>query len=702
MSYLKDRSRPHLPEHLLAVLRAEFKAERRVYELFDRFFRHQTYNRRFTRQLCAMTRAESRLSWDIRQLAALMLEHQILKLPADDLPEFRLLFDELKITSPPSAGTKVAGFLLREGYTTTELSKFVIEFRRKLGRLSRVHNLIKGQRTSQNGLRDFIHLSRHECKLSLTRYLWTPEEVVERILRQVRAASGACDQSRGPHPYTAAEAELALSGLPDFETAILKLLRGLNKIYWVADSTSSRLNSLVEYPLTTIVLTIKPPGSELEFELKRAGARGEHPLNIAFRHDGQAVPIAHRFHAGSIGNLLRWEAGTASLLSKIYQAVHGVEAPVSQTVSILSVETIPVGDDEQPLLRYFTDPQIFGEGFREMRDNMAESIEAYKRERDWNPPPPADELEMTKQFLSQVGPGQAILAGTSSYRLDRLADYLSPRGPEVYFTDGLKVPYTKLEARQFADDVLEEVLGVYLPPKVSYRNHEQYLEAAFSAPENRARADLCFLSTMKEIGAFWGTLLALRSHSQGESFVIRNVGLKSRWEHGEWKVKLIFMDHDELELVGKRDMPFRPRSTLWSSTRDERHIWGGTWNGRVIKGEVEALEEIYRVGQATGLKARAGLRRALKAAYRKTLEAIKTREEVQRLFCPSFVERINDWDAIVAKYLTVRRDPAAVALWKEETAESLGKRGYAEDLIQNHLKAVEIYEQFLRAYSFLY
>ncbi len=91
-----------------------------------------------------------------------------------------------------------------------------------------------------------------------------------------------------------------------------------------------------------------------------------------------------------------------------------------------------------------------------------------------------------------------------------------------------------------ADDVLEEVLGIYLPPEVRYRGHEHYVQAALAVPENRTRADRNFLSVMQDIGTFWGTLLAVRGYTRGESVVARNVGLRSVWDEGEWKVKIIF------------------------------------------------------------------------------------------------------------------------------------------------------------------
>ena len=104
-----------------------------------------------------------------------------------------------------------------------------------------------------------------------------------------------------------AETAHALKQLPDFEAAILRLLCEGQKIYWVAERTSSRINSLVEYPLTTVVLVIKPPGSEIEFELKRAGRRGNNPLSVVFRRNGYRVPLPHRLDGGSMQWLLRYE-----------------------------------------------------------------------------------------------------------------------------------------------------------------------------------------------------------------------------------------------------------------------------------------------------------------------------------------------------------------------------------------------------------
>ena len=47
--------------------------------------------------------------------------------------------------------------------------------------------------------------------------------------------------------------------------------------------------------------------------------------------------------------------------------------------------------------------------------------------------------------------------------------------------------YSAEDAKQLADTILDEILGVYHPPEVRYRNYEQYVAAAFSVDcESRA------------------------------------------------------------------------------------------------------------------------------------------------------------------------------------------------------------------------
>ena len=62
--------------------------------------------------------------------------------------------------------------------------------------------------------------------------------------------------------------------------------------------------------------------------------------------------------------------------------------------------------------------------------------------------------------------------------------------------------------------------------------------------------------------------------SRGESFVGRNVGLRSVWVEGQWRVKLIFMDHDALTLPDLEIGHFFAQNALPGMLLDERHIWG--------------------------------------------------------------------------------------------------------------------------------
>ena len=75
------------------------------------------------------------------------------------------------------------------------------------------------------------------------------------------------------------------------------------------------------------------------------------------------------------------------------------------------------------------------------------------------------DLGLTAQFIGVVAPAQAILSGTSSFRLDKLAAYLSSDGPQRYFERTLT--RRELEARFEAIRRCspEEILGVYPPSR---------------------------------------------------------------------------------------------------------------------------------------------------------------------------------------------------------------------------------------------
>ncbi|HYP52148.1 MAG TPA: hypothetical protein VEQ42_01330, partial [Pyrinomonadaceae bacterium] len=490
--------------------------------------------------------------------------------------------------------------------------------------------------------------------------------------------------------------------LPEFEAAIVERLRAASGVYWVADATSSEINSLVEYPLTTVVLVLKPPGSEHEFEFKRAGRRGARPLGVVYARDGNAVPPSHRLDGGSAQWLLRYESNASAKFARLYRLVHGDDAPVSSCVSRRTVYAVPGDGGERNLLDYFTERHIFGEGFDEMRAAMRECVEAFLRENSAEPLGLPGDIGRTAQFLTHAAPTQAVLVNTSSFRLDRLAAYLAPDGPKTYFTEGLRVSYSRRDARRFADELLDEILCVYEPPPVAYKNHAQYVAAALAVAANRRRADENFLAVMRQTATLWGTLLAMRGNSSGESFVARNVGLRSVWEAGRWRIKILYMDHDNLVVPDQSVADFHSLGAHQGTALDELFIWS-FWEGQKwTVGAVECLESIYRAGPELSREGRRQFDDALAAAYRETQDVLDTNAELRQFFNAKFLERMRDWDAVVRGYLDRRHDAERLAGWKEQTLAALTPKGYDRNVLVEHFVAAERFAAFFEKYSFLY
>ena len=646
-------------------------------------------------QLISLAR-QRQVPWDVRRLTTLLAEQQILKLRPDDLAVFDRIFVALNLKQP-GLDHALNPAVLKEGYTTTELRGFVVEFQRRLARLNRVHRGMYGRNLDAPGARDLVATSRRDCKIALARYLFTPEEVVDRLLKEIRVSDGVKDVNVEQPRYVDVELAHALSALPDYEAGILKRLCESSKIYWVSDATTSKINSLVEYPLTTVVLVIKPPGSHFEFELKRAGRRGGNPLSVVFRRGGNRVSPSHRLDGGSMQWLLRYEALNGSRLSFMYRLVHGVDAPLPAYAARNTIFGIPAPGNP-PAFRYFTDPSVFGsKGFSEMRAAMKESVQALDDEEGEYLPKLGGDMALTAEFLSHVAPSQTIVCGTSSFRLDKLATYLSPTGAETYFKRWLQVDYTPEDARQFADELLDEVLGVYDAPPIVFSDYDGYLNAAFALPENRERADRIFLSLIKEIAKLWGTLLGVRGHSRGESFVARNVGLRSVWEKGEWRVKLIFMDHDALSLPEMEHGHFFAQNALPAILLDERHIWGRA-NPDLFPGTLMGcLQRIYRTGPQVEKRARKLAESELKTAYKKTQHALTTNKTLRAFFSGTFLSRLFDWDEFVTGYLEGRGKR-----WQSEMKQTFAKKGYEPDMFDTYAQAVDKYKAFFERNGFLF
>ncbi|HKQ50937.1 MAG TPA: hypothetical protein VJT74_01120, partial [Pyrinomonadaceae bacterium] len=688
--------------YLRALLTAELNQARRPYGLLGEFLRNEDYDRGFCLDLLALAGRSTGVTWGARRLAVLMLEHQLLKLAPDRIDEYDLLLTRLNLKPAHGARVPLFASVLKEGYTTTALAGFVQELRRRLARLARVHERIKGPRTTGPALRDFLELSRRECKLTLARYVFSPEEVVARILKQVEVSGGVKDINVEQPRHVEGEVARSLAALPDFEAAILKKLCAESNVYWVADETKSEINSLVEYPLTTVVVVVKPPGSDLEFEIKRAGRKGPNRLRVVYARGGYTVSPSHRLDGGSMLALLRFETNAATKLALLYRTVHDEEAPVAGYHARTTISSVPVKNSPAPVLSYFTDARVYGAKYDEMHTAMEESVAAFREEGYVTLKIPRRGLGLTAQFISDVAPAQTILSGTSSFRLDKLALYLSAHGPEKYFAEGLRAEYSAHDARRLADELLEEVLGVYRPPRVRFQSYGQYVNAAFASRENRARADETYLSLVEQLGKFWGTLLAVRGYSRGESFVARNVGLKSVWRGGRWRVQAIFMDHDALVIPGLDNENFLAQGALPNMRMDERYIWGGSNPAQCATSEVGYLRGIYRTSAAVNARGEILGQRALKAAYVKTQREVLNNPALRKMFHRTFLGRLGDWDEIVTGYLRVRRDESERAAWQRVMKRKLAEKGYRRGGLEGYLEVIESYLVFVEKYAFLF
>jgi len=616
-------------------------------------------------------------SWEVRRLAILMLQDQLLRLAPSDLDEHVFLLRLLGIAGEDPLW--IDGSVLAEGYSTVRPRGFVRELRRRLAPAARILGRVRGGEAPVTAWRGLLAFARADCKLVLARYLFTPEEVVARIRERVRVSRGV----ESPPPFesesTVKEARLALARLPPFESEVVRRLLSAPAVYWFSAPTETDPHALVAQPPGTVVLVLRLPGSDLEIEIKRSGLPGERLLEVVFERDGWPVPVSHRLQGGSMLRSLHWDAGASAALSGIYRLVHGAEAPIPRMLAVKSVNSIPWGGRDWHTLDYFGEPAVFGEDFAATRAAMREAVADFEKEEELALPALRGDLGLTLQFLTRMAPGQALLCGTSAFRLDRLAGYL--RGGEAWW------PGT----RQAADAILEEVLGTYAPPPVAYRGHWAYVRAAFAVPANRAAADRAFRDAIRDLGTLWGTLLAVRGFSHGESFVGRNLGLMSFWTGGRRRVGLVSMDHDGLRVDGRRNESFHPLDALPGMMGDERFIFG--LDGRL--GSLGFLQSLYHVTEEDGERGRAALRRAMRRAYRRTHTAMREVPELAEHFSPSFLERIGDWDAVARKRLRG-------GSWRKRAETFLAGRGYGAELVEEHLEAAEKYSDFLARQAFLY
>jgi hypothetical protein len=634
------------------LLDAEFGCDSRAPMLIELATNAVEYDEEVARALLSAARGESGERWPERRLAVLLLENHLLRLPSGETGILR----EIRADEP--------GVFCR------------------MARLRRAHDAIAVAPDDPVAWRYFFRVARDINKLHLARFVFSPDEVAFEIRRHLGI-------SRGVEALRAKPLTLRPVEAPEYESAILDRLCASNEIYWVSERCGSELNALVEFPLTSAVVVVKPPGSEFEIEFKRAGVRRERRLDVISRSGAKEAPVSHRLFGGSIGWLGEREATASDLFDRIYRLVHGAEGPCSRTVQIRTIVTAPDGGAH--ILDYLTDSPA------ETREAMQICVREFPRDTGVRPASYEGERGLTLQFIGQALPQQAVLFGSSSFRLDRIALYLGEDGPEHYFPSS----YTIADARWLADSVLEEILGEVDVPAEPYSDYAQYIRAAFAIPANRMRADDAYLSVMAQFGECWGTLLALRGFSDGESFVQRNVGLKCRWRDGAWQPRVIFMDHDDLTMAGSRYPYPWPQRELAGAERDQVHILGGAFAADdIVPGAGATLRGIYRIWPGGAENGRLTLERALVDAYRKTQDHLDRNPELRTLFYREFLDNHRDFDRLVRNFLAT--DPAGEEGWRRETESYLESRGYGRELMDELLESIPRRRGFLERMSFLY
>lgn len=668
---------------LAGLLESLFSGTPGATGLFLSFFNRTKSRRRFVSELNQTARGTGQ-PWETRRLAVLMLEHEALLLWKRKVfePESEWLLSELGLL----VNGRVRASVLKEGFTTTEPIPFAMQLRTRLMRLQRIHDAMDGWNTTPAALLDFVHTASRECKLTLARYLFDPEDTARRILEQVRSTTGLAPSGAGDLPWH------NFPHICDTDGMLTHALRRGRKILWVSPATSSELNSLVEYPLGTVALVIKPPGSDVEFEVKRAGMRGVNVLDVLYDREGTPVPIPHRLQGASSGSTLEFEVNASRRFSAIYRETHGVEPPMSRLLGYAAVTHVPNGHEPVHVLDYLSKSDSFSGDFGRMRAHLRRCVEAYEGD---NPRHElAGEFGLTMRFFERVLPNQAWIEGTTSFRLDRLALLLSPAGPDSYFRQGLGREFSPQDERRLADELLEEVLGTFLPPG-NWTDYDTYIGDTLAMEPNRAAADAAYLDAIGEAGKYWGTLLATGGYSEGESFVTRNVGLKNRWINGAWRPRICFMDHDNLHVPGTRDVASLAL-TMEHTRKDEKWLYGDA-DANIMA----CLRKIYRPLAGIEQSGERLLRQSIAQAFRATREAFRNCEPVRRMFQEDYVDSLEIRDNVVHLYLAGARTRGAITRWRKTASRMMKKTVYAADTIPAFLDYVAGNELLQRRYELL-
>src|SRR4051812_48838307 len=157
--------------------------------------------------------------WPVRRAATLLLEHLLLR--SDELSSS---LRKLRI-SGVDAG----------------------ELRARMSRHARVHESL----ATDAEIGDFFHLATRDCRLTLARYLFGEQEIIDRIERQLRRSRGIRSRPDYGHRLVEQEAAHILDTLPPLEHNLIAYLGCDATMRFITEQTSDDINMLVEHPVGT-------------------------------------------------------------------------------------------------------------------------------------------------------------------------------------------------------------------------------------------------------------------------------------------------------------------------------------------------------------------------------------------------------------------------------------------------------------------
>lgn len=570
--------------------------------------------------------------WPARLRAVWEIDRALLDFLRRDRHRAAVLCAELGLLSRSGGEWNLTEAVSESGYGAESWAQLADELRARL--------------TAWPTRREAASALRSPSRLVTARHLIAPEDVVAEIRRRLVASRGNRRLVRDPRGLADDEAERALRDLPEYERRIAWGLLRDQAVFWspaggMLDAEHPEFDDLVEQPPGTVVVVVRPPASDLELELKRTGMAGRlgdavKPLSVV-----QTRVPSHRLAGGSTVPALSFEAKASACLSVAFEQIHGTPAPVSRALGLRVVLTVPSHGGTVFLTDYFTRPELFGPGYGAMRSALHglvdEDVVAQGA------------FAATTAFLQRMPPAQVLLAGTSAWRLDRLAELLSrhtPQGFGVASGDGDEVgPTADPAVDPGLKGLVALALGRYTAPTEA--SDPDQMGAILTVDENRARADAVYQRLMEQLGNVWGTVWGLGGHAQGESFVGRNVGLRRVQRGGRPEVELVFMDHDNLFFPGPELECPQSQASLSGWFKDELAILGGALRGRYLEGTAELLERIYRIGFVQRERGRRVLHRALVDAYHRSRAALRRNDAVRELFHPELAEHLDRRDEVL-------------------------------------------------------